>query len=287
MEVLVVIAIIAILVGLILPAVQRARAAAARAQCSNNLRQLGLAAHQYHNQQRVLPAGMRYQGRKDPYLFSSWLVALLPYIEQRALWEQTQQAYQKLRNPFVNPPHVGLATVLPILVCPADGRGDQVQFASLSKKYVALTSYLGVEGSDLRSNDGVLFRDSHICFADITDGLSNTLLAGERPPSPNFQYGWWYAGAGQKFTGSADMVLGVLEQNILVVTAGSCAPGYYPYGPGSLTNPCDMYHFWSLHDGGANFLFVDGSVRFIGYGAASIMPALASRAGAETVPPMD
>jgi len=226
---------------------------------------------------------MRFQGGKDPYIYSSWLMHLLPYFEQQPLWLQTEQAYQKARFPFFNPPHVGLATVLPILVCPADGRASQVQFAARSKKNVALTSYLGVEGRDLNTNDGVLFRDSHIRFADITDGLSNTLLAGERPPSPDNQYGWWYAGIGQKFTGSADMVLGVFELNILPVTTGSCAPGSYPYGPGDPNNPCDMFHFWSLHSGGAHFVMADGSLRFITYTAAPLMPALASRAGGESV----
>src|SRR5437870_10645760 len=94
---------------------------------------------------------------------------------------------------------------------------------------------------------------------------SNTLLAGERPPSADFQFGWWYAGAGQKFTGSADMILGVRERNILLGRLGACPPGPYQFRPGNLGNQCDMFHFWSLHDGGAWFLFADGSVRFLTY----------------------
>ena len=107
-------------------------------------------------------------------------------------------------------------------------------------------------------------------------------MAGERPPSADFQFGWWYAGAGQRFTGSADMILGVEEENILLVTAGSCAPGVYKFGPGSLANQCDMFHFWSPHTGGANWVFADGSVHFIPYSADSVLPALATYAGKET-----
>jgi prepilin-type processing-associated H-X9-DG protein len=79
------------------------------------------------------------------------------------------------------------------------------------------------------------------------------------------------------------MLLGVLEQNVRPVTRGSCAPGSYPFAPGDLRNQCDMFHFWSLHDGGAHFLFADGSVSFLTYGAAPILPALASRAGGESI----
>jgi prepilin-type N-terminal cleavage/methylation domain-containing protein len=284
LELLVVLAIVAVLLGLLLPAVQRARDAAARIKCANNLHQIGLAAHQYHDTMGSLPPGMRTLAvRNQPYPLASWLTMLLPYIEQGNLWNATVAAYQQSSSPFKNPPHIGLATVMPIFACPADPRADQVQFAPRDRFNVALTCYLGVEGLDLYSQDGLLFRDSAIRFADITDGLSNTLLAGERPASANFQFGWWYAGAGQRFSGSAEMVLGVREPNLQPVTKGSCAPGIYSYAPGSLTNQCDMFHFWSPHIGGAFFLFADGSVHFLPYAAASVLPALASRAGGEVV----
>src|SRR5437016_3820392 len=100
MELLVVIAIVAILASLIVPAIQRGRAAAARTQCSNNLRQLGLAAHAYHDSARRFPAGMSLQKGKSPYRLSSWLTHLLPYVEQAGLWQQTQQAYRATNRPF-------------------------------------------------------------------------------------------------------------------------------------------------------------------------------------------
>ena len=282
-EMLVVIAVIAILIALLVPAVQKVRAAAARAQCSNNLKQIGLAAQQFYGTNKVFPSGMRFQRGADPYRYMSWLTQLLPYLDQGPLWLATQQAYQQSRSPFNNPPHVGLNTVIAVFACPADSRAGQVQIAQRENREVALTSYLGVSGMDLTTRDGILFRDSQIRIAEITDGTSNTLLAGERPPSTDFQFGWWYAGAGQRSTGSAEMLMGVFEQNVQPVTAGSCAPGSYPFSPGDLGNQCDMFHYWSLHSGGAHFLFADGTVRFLNYSAAPLLPALASRAGGETV----
>jgi hypothetical protein len=118
---------------------------------------------------------------------------------------------------------------------------------------------------------------------DVVDGSSNTLLLGERPPSPDFRYGWWYAGVGQRLTGSADIILGVREQNIMLISNGSCPPGAYTFAQGTIDEPCDMFHYWSLHPGGANFLVCDASVRFLPYTADPLMPALATRAGGEAV----
>jgi prepilin-type N-terminal cleavage/methylation domain-containing protein/prepilin-type processing-associated H-X9-DG protein len=282
-ELLVVLAIIGILIALILPAVQAVRSAASRVQCANNLRNIGLAAHHYHDTKRSFPPGMRWQNGKDPMRMSSWLTQLLGFVEQQPLWNAGASAYQITSNPLQNPPHTPMATLVPVFLCPGDGRVAAVQFAPRDQINVALTSYLGVSGKDWSTQDGVLFRDSRVRVTDITDGTSNTLLAGERPPSADFQFGWWYAGAGQKFTGSADMILGALEQNVLSFTIAPCPSGPYKYSPGSLGNPCDMFHFWSPHSGGANFLFSDGSARFISYGAAPVLPALASRASGETV----
>ncbi len=283
-ELLVVIGIVSVLIGLLLAAVQRVREAAARAHCLNNLKQIGLAAEHYHQGWGSFPPGMRSKGGADPYLFSSWLTELLPFLEQDQLWAQTKSGYQQSRSPFLNPPHVGLSTVIKVYACPSDPRADQVHIAPIDKFPVAFTSYLGVEGKDLTTLDGVFFRDSYVRIADITDGTSQTLLAGERPPSSDFQYGWWYAGVGQRFSGSLDMVLGVEEQNVLPLTAGSCPPGTYRFEPGRFNNQCDMVHFWSPHaGGGANFLFADGSVHFLTYSAAPLLPALASKAGGDVV----
>ncbi len=279
-EALVALAILGVLIGLILPAVQKARGAAQGAQCSNNLRQIGLAANEYHTAYSSFPSGVHVN--QGNYL-SSWLVDLLPYVERTDLWQATQDAYAQSPSPFNNPPHVGLAIPVAVYGCPADPRSQQAGFAVRSRIAVAFTSYLGVEGKDLNTNDGILFTDSRVRLLDVRDGASVTLLAGERPPSTDMQFGWWYAGRGQPYTGSLDMVLGVHEVNILPRSVAFCVPGPYQFGPGDLGNECDMFHFWSLHPGGANFLFADGAVHFLSYSAAPLLPALATRAGAESV----
>jgi len=280
-ETLVVVAIVGILISLTLPAVQKVRDISLRSQCAHNLKQIGLAVHQYHDVKSWLPSGMRFQNGLDANLWSSWLTQILPHLEQGALWNDTEQAYLRCPNPFLNPPHIGLATVIPTFVCPADGRAFEPEIAARDNVRVALTSYLGVEGTDLYALGGVLFRDSRIRLSQILDGTSQTLLAGERPPSADFQFGWWYAGTGQVQTGSADMFMGVTELNVLPYSAAPCPPGPYEYSPGSLGNQCDMFHFWSLHDGGAQFVFADGSVHFLPYSAVSSLPALATRAAGD------
>ncbi|MFL5338622.1 MAG: DUF1559 domain-containing protein [Gemmataceae bacterium] len=285
LELLVVIAIISTLTGLTLAAVQNARQAAARLKCQNNLKQVALALHNYHDQKERFPPGHRGLLSPDRRPFTGWPLDTLPFVEQSALYGASMDAFRRDFWPFHNPPHVGLTTVVPAYVCPSDGRASDVQFAARSKHNVALMSYLGVAGKDAASKDGVLFQFSKTRLVDVTDGASNTLLLGERPPSADFQFGWWYAGVGFHFSGAGDMVLGVRETNLppIVPGAGKCPPGAYPFMPGWFSNECDMFHFWSPHPGGANFAFADGSVHFLSYSADRIMPALASRAGGETV----
>jgi prepilin-type processing-associated H-X9-DG protein/prepilin-type N-terminal cleavage/methylation domain-containing protein len=280
LELLVVIAIISILVGLTLSAVQSVRAAAARARCGNNLRQVGLALHQYHDVARRLPPGITVGGPSEVMPYVSWNARILPFLEQEALWRQVVDAYAIDRNFLHVPPHSARATVVLPFACPLD---DRVFTPSMAMKdHPAFTSYLGVEGSNQVSRDGLLFRDSRVRFADILDGTSNTLMVGERPPSANEVLGWWYAGWGQSQDGSGEMVLGVRETNIGTY-APNCPDGPYHFKAGRTFNQCDVFHFWSPHSGGANFAFADGSVRFLSYSADSILPALATRAGGETV----
>jgi prepilin-type N-terminal cleavage/methylation domain-containing protein/prepilin-type processing-associated H-X9-DG protein len=282
-ELLVVLAIIGIVLALTLAAVQHVRTAAIRAQCLNNLRQIGIALHQYHDAQGAFPPGMSYQQGKDPYLYMGWEPRILPYLEQEALWHQAQQAYAEYPYPFYynNPPHL-MFTVVPLFGCPADPRYGRP--GNLDGYPVALTWYLGVEGRSNRfiRRNGVLYRDSHVRITDITDGTSTTIMVGERPPSPDSLFGFWYASTGQNNDGSGAMLLSAQERNYWYP---SCPAGPYSYGPGNLNNLCDTFHFWSLHPGGGHFLFADGSVHFLTYGAASVLPAMATRDGGEAVEP--
>jgi prepilin-type processing-associated H-X9-DG protein len=117
-------------------------------------------------------------------------------------------------------------------------------------------------------------------MSQITDGSSQTLMVGERPPSAHLDSGWWYASHWSAY--AHDFILPVE----MLMESNECVPwqhGRFVFGPGRVDNQCDMYHFWSLHGGGANFAFADGSVRFINYSAAPLMPALASRDGGEAM----
>src|SRR5437867_1255968 len=95
---------------------------------------------------------------------------------------------------------IAIIAILIGLILPSDDRAASPQFAARSKYFVAFTSYLGVSGKDSSTRDGILFQNSRTRLTDVTDGTSNTALMGERPPSTDFQFGWWYAGVGQRGT---------------------------------------------------------------------------------------
>lgn len=286
-ELLAVTGTLAILAGLALPAVQKARAAAARTSCQNNLRQAAAALHMHHDAVGHLPAGYTSAASAGRPLMThaSWQLRLLPHLGHDPLWQQAVEAYRRDANPFHAPAHGGLVTPLSVYQCPADDRVRIAQIDATSRQPVALTIYLGTNGLQAGVKNGLLFADSRVRFADVTDGLSNTLAAGERPPAKFFDYGWWYAGRGQSDDGCLDSHLGVWELNLDPAMAGKCGPGYYRYKPGQIDRQCSILHFWSLHPGGANFAMADGSVRLVGYAAADRLPALASRAGGETASP--
>jgi prepilin-type N-terminal cleavage/methylation domain-containing protein/prepilin-type processing-associated H-X9-DG protein len=288
LELLVVLAIVAVLLGLLAVAVQRVRERAQRLQCQSNLRNLGLALHGYHDANEAFPPAL--SARPPRYL--SWMARALPYLEQDALWREAVQAYSVNPWPWANPPHP-TDRMVALFACPSDPRllaaasPDDIRYftrpggvAHPVAVRVGLTSYVGVSGTDLRGRDGTLYADSRTRLTDVLDGTSHTLLVGERPPSDDLAYGWWYAGPGQELTGSADVVLGAAERNVV---RPDCPPGPFAFGPGRFKGPCDLFHFWSPHPGGANFLAADGSVRFLSYTAAATLPALATRAGGEPV----
>ncbi|WP_083233306.1 DUF1559 domain-containing protein [Planctopirus hydrillae] len=282
-ELLVAMGVIGLLIAITIPAVQWSRHAAKRLECQNKLKQIGLALHTFEASHRQLPVGKTGLKTNPKQHSMSWMIPILPHLEQATLWHESQAAYEMKASPYANPPHYPFAQVVPAYVCPLDERASKIRSAStLDGGFVALTSYLGVMGRNHMTSDGVLIFDQVVRFSDMTRGTSQTLCVGERPPSPDHNFGWWYTGVGQEGSGSADMLLGVEERvaqtpHNKFITDGHCPDQQYPFAPGRLDELCDSLHFWSLHAGGGNFLFCDGSVRFMAYESAEILPLLASR----------
>jgi prepilin-type N-terminal cleavage/methylation domain-containing protein len=242
-ELLVVIAIIAILIGLLLPAVQKVREAAGRTRCENNLKQIGIGLHNFHDLHGVLPPGLgsikdksvmtsfaTYMNYSPPRTtatsdtipstlsptfnrYASWMTWILPHIEQDARFQSMRQ------TSLQGGPSGGM---VPLFICPAEPRDPPVQ-------NLPYTCYVGVAGTALNNNwpisDGVLYNRSRTKLTDITDGTSTTLMVGERPPSPIFDWGLWDialtpSGAMQDM----NVVLGVAEWGN---TKGPAGPKYY------------------------------------------------------------
>ena len=315
-ELLVVIAIIAILIGLLLPAVQKVRDAAARTQCMNNMHQVGLALHNFHNDKDRFPVGMisdvgqptvklkrpaQYPAAKyQPYW--PWFVFILPQLEkgdvyskfikfdQWPWWQGINYmgTVQTNQGPAVST-HNGIG--MKIFTCPSDFRSEYIgrDPDTAGGMAVALTGYLGVSGQNWQTQDGVFAPNRAASFGDITDGLSNTIIIGEKPPTNDLIYGWWYAGAGAVTggvqIGVSDVILGGAEKSPSPnATIGPFDPEYFR--PGKLNDPQarDQFHFWSTHPNGAVFLLGDGSSKFITYSAGkSIVAALSTMNKGEPV----
>lgn len=283
-ELVLVVAMLATLTSLLLAAVQRVREAAARVRCLDHIKQIGLALHGHHDARGHFPPRISYDGGRDPRPYMSWLTRLLPHCERSDLWHSAEAAFARDRDFRRSPPHDGVGTPVPLFACPSD---DRVAFASEAFRLprpVAFTSYLGCEGVYRASHDGVLFVDSRVRLAEVTDGLSNTLAAGERPPSADLEFGWWYAGTGQQRSGSLDLTLGTGELCADGRYSSRCGFGPHRAGPGRFDEQCDFLHFWSPHPGGTHFLFCDGSARWVTYDIGDRLDALATRSAGEPVP---
>jgi prepilin-type processing-associated H-X9-DG protein len=275
---IVAIAIIGILVSLLMTAIHKVRDGASRLACANNMKQIGLALHAFHDSSNHLPPGRSTTIAQFQFFSLFWLPRILPYIEQNALWNSIAKDYTISNNPFVHPT---FSLHIKLFACPSDPRVVQAHLTH-QQLTVASSSYLGVNGENYKKLDGIFYLNSSTRFADILDGTSNTLMVGERPPSTDYWYGWWYAGRGQEGTGSGDSVLGVREfRSPSASQAESCPIGFYPFQVGKFSEQCDFLHFWSPHASGANFVFADGSVRFMSYSSRAVMPALSTRAGNE------
>jgi prepilin-type N-terminal cleavage/methylation domain-containing protein/prepilin-type processing-associated H-X9-DG protein len=288
-ELLVVIAIIGILIGLLLPAVQKVREAAARVQCINNLKQIGLACHGYHDSQQSLPPGyLATAGYPDTTPGWGWAAFLLPYLEQDNLYRQINFGQPVQYSPAAQ-------AVLKVYLCPSDtpplAPFSVTDAAGAALLLAAPSSYAATVGQDASevddpTGDGVFYRNSRTRLTDITDGTSQTVLAGDRAWAQTM--GSWVgapsgavtrAGARNAWpnaTGPAQ-ALTLVHNNWVNITTDS---------DGGLDD------FSSNHPGGVNLLFADGSVHFVRSITADgperrAFWALGTRAGGEVIQGLD
>jgi prepilin-type N-terminal cleavage/methylation domain-containing protein/prepilin-type processing-associated H-X9-DG protein len=305
-ELLVVIAIIAVLIGLLLPAVQKVREAASRVKCQNHLKQIGLGLHNYHDANGRFPYGMVYSGPAGTTLVYGipWMREVFPYIEVANRLDSAEN--------FV------------LSICPSDPRGG-VRYGSSfggSSSGWGLIWYVPLDQNYYGDNKGTIivkairtvlgssptryqYTDrTQVTIDDIKDGTSNTTCIGERPPSPAGTYsdlfwGWWdYPTMPDTRTpvrapASGAMVDGIFRDGRFYSTewpSGQC-PNPSTFGASVTGSQCAFNSVNSYHQGGANFLFDDGSVRFLGFSVNALIPnttppttvieGLVTRAGGE------
>jgi prepilin-type N-terminal cleavage/methylation domain-containing protein/prepilin-type processing-associated H-X9-DG protein len=280
-ELLVVIAIIAILIGLLLPAVQKVRAAAARMQCSNNLKQIGLAAHNYHDSYKRFPPGVNLPftttvgGNKQsagpviPGRYMSLFESLFPFFEQNNLYNLFDFTKDQYGNSLgQNSPG---AQIVPILLCPADSAIQQTTWnITAGTCYFGANTYggnPGIYGFFTTSMDetGVFYINSKVKIQTISDGTSNTLMFGERnrvdPTYDRIYGGTGFGGrSGWAWTNTLpgfDYLFGAAQPINWVM------PPTLKGDPGFVYEDLRFSTYGSEHTGGANFALCDGSVRFL------------------------
>jgi prepilin-type N-terminal cleavage/methylation domain-containing protein/prepilin-type processing-associated H-X9-DG protein len=330
-ELLVVIAIIAVLIALLLPAVQAAREAARRAGCTNNLKQIGLALHNYEEAMSVFPPGyvssinfavtdacnqdQENQSGVDLGTGWAWGSMILPFLEQQPLYNSINF---NLSVAFHDNDTCSL-TALAVYLCPSDDGPsvvpvfedppDPANPGSYNGSHIVDTlsrgNYVGMYGlgevcsqsnamdapnnsgkGPLGTHAGIFYRNSSTRVAAVTDGLSNTILVGER--SHNLSYVTWVARSINGWLGKTSLVEGGTDQfnpspeECWTQIMGPCG---LEDGLRTINNPeAHVEDYWSRHPGGANMLFADGSVHFL---KSSISPipwrALATRAYGEVL----
>ena len=312
-ELLVVIGIIAVLVALLIPAVQAARQAAMRVQCLNNLKQIGIALHNYHDGAGVFPPGLIAHNDEGtttgvtafcrpvkpvlPTIYGypgwAWAGMILSQMEQATLYNQINFAVTDVdwENDTIN------LTRVASYICPADAAPitflvvDSAGQTAAVPQYMPVSNYVGVFGTGVipevpLTNDGIFGRNSNVCMRDIQDGLSQTMAVGER--SSNLAYATWPA----RVPGGWLYQTSVMNNGGPYVPTQGAATGAQVLAPVGLVDgprtPNNLSghpeDFASRHTGGANFLFADGSVRFIKNSVSyRTFLSLATRDGGEVV----
>ena len=297
-ELLVVIAIIGILIALLLPAVQAAREAARRAQCKNNLKQLGLAIHNYHQARKQIPITYGVGAVVGAGNKRNWIVGVLPYIEQQGLWDAMDMRVDGHTEPNLSL----IQRNIPGVLCPTDGEAQQprrcidVPLDFWNNNVVfALTSYAINVGDHMNGTGstgapnppyepycragysadkvrGVSSRYGWSCrFKEVQDGLSKTIFIGEIVP----EWCYWQSWGHQSFATTAWPInhrnTEYAQERLPVV---------------DVTSNNDSLVFRSVHPGGAHFIFGDGSVHFLSESCDfAAYQALSSRDGGEPVTP--
>ncbi len=292
-ELLVVIAIIAVLVGLFLPAVQKVREAAARGQCQNNLKELGLALHNYHDAHQQLPPGYvatgpYVNGTTDTAPGWAWGTYLLPYLEQNNLYQQLDPS-----RPVQN--CAAAQEVVKSFLCPSDLVAP-LPFAVSDDSWVAIclappSSYAACCGGGVSTTaatgNGCFFRNSRVRLIDIIDGTSSTIFIEERAFA-NVQGTWVGAISG----GYCNQ--GLSNPNAVPGKLGQGAADLVLVHAGTNNNPAgrNLDDASSKHGVGSNFLFADGSVHFVrnvysGSADAANLEAMGTILGGEVVTNID
>lgn len=303
MDLLVAMALFATVMGLTVCSVHKIREHSTSVACQNNMRQIGQAIHHFHTNRGYFPPAQdgtgTSTGTTTSTSTSTWLQLMLPYIG----YESAQA-----EDP------------VPIYLCPADRSADALIYqgpTNLAKAGEATTCHPGVRSSAASllaakntpikigryactgylavvssknvngPYDAVIYPASRTRMSDINDGQSGTILVGERPPSQDLTWGWWASPYKGDISMGASNLYRLAVRPAAASRTSDTAPQTCPaipfYGPGSLSNPCDIQHFWSFHPNGGNWLFADGSVHFVRYSATLQVPKMATRSGGEVI----